>query len=46
MYSWRESGGKVELQKRLFDIGDYVTTQLYGDYFISQYKDPVINQPV
>ena len=23
----------------LFDIGDY-TTQLYGDYFISQYKDP------
>ena len=29
----------------LFDIGDY-TTQLYGDYFISQYKDPVINQPV
>ena len=20
-------------------------TQLYGDYFISQYKDPVINQP-
>ena len=23
----------------LFDIGDY-TTQLYGDYFTSHYKDP------
>ena len=29
----------------LLDIGDY-TAQLYGDYFISQYKDPVINQPI
>ena len=29
----------------LFDIGDD-TTQLYGDYFISQYKDPFINQSV
>ncbi len=34
----------VENPGWLFDIGDY-TTQLYGDYFISQYKDPVINQP-
>ena len=29
----------------LFDIGDY-TTQLYGDDFMSQYKDPVTNQSV
>ena len=30
----------------LFDIWDDYTTQLCGDYFISQYKDPVINQSV
>ena len=30
----------------LFDIESFVSTQWYGDYFISQYKDPVMNQPV
>ena len=34
----------VENPGWLFDIRDY-TTQLYGDYFISQHKDPFINQP-
>ena len=24
----------------LFDIGDEILPKLYGDYFISQYKDP------
>ena len=27
-------------------IGDDNPTQLYGDYFINQYKDPEITQPV
>ena len=42
--TFRSSDRSVQNHGWLFDIGDDVPTQLYGDYFISQYKDPVINQ--
>ena len=36
----------VENPGWLFDIGDYVTTQLYRDYFINHdIRIPVFNQP-
>ena len=41
-----EAAARRERHQVRLEMGGWDPTQLYGDYFISQYKDPVMNQSV